>query len=99
MFTLVSPELIQLAMRISDCNQKDFSTMIGRSQAQISKYLSGKSEIPAEVSIRCMNIIRQVEPEKDSHIELLFRVSVLNDERHQPLRRALMEVIRAWEEK
>lgn len=99
MLLLNGPEVINLAMRKLALNQKQFSILLGKSQSQISKYLTGCCDIPGDVCIRCMNIIADAGIENDGHIELLLKALKLQGEGSRPLRRALLEMINAWNEK
>ncbi|AUU99608.1 hypothetical protein PUATCC27989T_05198 [Phytobacter ursingii] len=99
MLVLSGSEIIKLAMNKTELNQHDFSILIGRSQSQVSKYLTGKSDIPSDVNIQCMNIIKNIKPDKDSHMELLIKVIQLQGDDNKALRRVLMELILAWQER
>jgi len=96
MLLLTGPEIVNLAMKKLALNQRNFSKLLGKSQSQVSKYLTGSCDIPGDVSIRCMNIISNTGLESDSHMELLFKVLKLQGEESRPLRRALLEMINAW---
>lgn len=99
MLVISGPEIVKLAMSKTSLNQRGFAKLIGKSQAQVSKYITGSSDIPGDVNIHCMNIITGKEPDKDSHIELLVKVIQLNGEENKALRRVLMEMILAWQAK
>lgn len=96
MLILTGPEIIKLAMKKSSLNQRDFSSLIGKSQSQVSKYITGNSEIPGEVNIHCMNIITTSEPDNESHTELLVKVMQLHGENNKALRKVLLDIIEAW---
>ncbi|MNO73202.1 hypothetical protein D3C76_641630 [compost metagenome] len=86
-------------MKKKALNQREFAQEISRSQAQVSKYLSGNCEIPGDVIIRCSNIIMCSSPEPDNHIELLLKVNQLQGDEHLAIRRALMGMINAWQDR
>ncbi len=90
------PELIKRAMSLKGTRQHEFAREIGRSQAQLSKYLSGKTSIPADVSIHCMNILRENNNTECGVEELICELMALRGEVHKEIREALMKVIRAY---
>lgn len=92
----ISPEIIKEAMHLSGHKQHDFSKLIGKSQAQLSKYLSGKTEIPASVIIHCMNILRRYNQTGHSTDALFLEILELKGEEHRPIREALMSMIAAY---
>ncbi|MCL2893745.1 helix-turn-helix transcriptional regulator [Brenneria sp. MC1SB4.1] len=83
-------------MQATGLKQRDFSEIIGKSQAQVSKYLSGKTEVPDYVNIHCVNIIREHSQLGSSVEELLFEIQGLEGEEHRSIREALMGVISAY---
>lgn len=91
-----SSGLIRKAMQATGLKQRDFSELIGKSQAQVSKYLSGKTEVPGCVKIHCMNIIKKHSQKGSSVEELLFEIQDLEGEAHRSIREALMGVISAY---
>ena len=98
MLILTGSEIVNLAMKKQTLTQKQFSSLLGKSQSQVSKYLTGSCDIPSDVSIRCMNILMNADLDSDCHMELLFKVMKLQGEGLRPLRRALLEMISAWNE-
>ena len=96
MFAINHPEMIKLAMKKSSLNQQEIAKKIGKSQAQVSKYLNRTSMPPEETIIHLMNIIASY-PSDDSHFfELLTQVYTLNGEEHKDLRVALAKIIHAY---
>ncbi len=96
MFSIDHPELIKLAMKQKGLNQTGLAHLIGKSQAQISKYLN-QTSIPSDaVIIRIMNIISESPPEDGHFFELLRLIYTLNGEQHKNLRIALTKTIDAY---
>ncbi|MCA0952148.1 helix-turn-helix transcriptional regulator [Shewanella chilikensis] len=96
MFLLSEPEAVKLAMKKSGLKQADFAKKIGKSQAQISKYISGYSKPTTKIYIHCMNIIRSCEQGDGSLLDLMNEVSGLDGEKHEHMRHALIETIKAY---
>ncbi|KFX11864.1 hypothetical protein N6P31_22035 [Pectobacterium betavasculorum] len=69
---------------------------MGKSQAQLSKYLAEKGSIPAEVMIRCMNILKEGNFPEPGVEELIYELISLKGDAHKEIREALMKVIRAY---
>ncbi|WP_283160744.1 helix-turn-helix domain-containing protein [Serratia proteamaculans] len=86
-------------MQIMGMNQRDFSREIGKSQAQVSKYLTGKTDIPDEIKIHCMNILSNHNSTGSSMEELISEVLTLQGDMHNEIRGALMNVISAYRKK
>jgi len=95
MFTS-SSGLVRKAMQATGLKQRDFSELIGKSQAQVSKYLSGKTEIPGRVKIHCVNILKEHSQKGSSVEELQFEILELEGEEHRSIREALMGMISAY---
>lgn len=89
-------ELIKLAIEESDMKQAEFARVIGKSQAQVSKYLSGSSKPPDDIIIRCMNIVVNKKSDKSNLLLLLFEISKLGDDHHREMRAALLSMITAY---
>jgi len=99
MFLLNEPEIVNLAMKRTKLNQAKFSKLIGKSQGQVSKYLSGASKPTSEVYIHCMNIISKNPEINSNYLDLLFEVSKLEEEQHNDIRAALLGIINAYNSK
>ncbi|EAQ65268.1 hypothetical protein MED121_18545 [Marinomonas sp. MED121] len=93
---LSESDVVKLALKKSTLSQKDFSKKLGKSQAQISKYISGESNLSAKTYIHCMNILSQLENDDDSLILLLKETSRLKGEKHKEIRKALIDLIKAY---
>lgn len=91
-----APNLIKRAMTTKRMNQQKFSREIGKSQAQLSKYITGKTEIPSSILIHCMNIIQERNAGEASAEGLLYEVVMLDGDTHQEIRDALMKMIIAY---
>lgn len=96
MFLLSEPEVIKLAMKKSGLKQAGFAKKIGKSQAQVSKYISGDSKPSTETYIHCMNIINSSEQGDESLLDLINEVSRLDGDKHKHIRNALVEMIKAY---
>jgi len=96
MFLLSEPEAVKLAVEKSGLKQSDFAKTIGRSQAQISKYISGDSKPTAKIYIHCMNIVNSFEYGDGSLLELINEISSLDGEKHKHMRHAVIEMIKAY---
>lgn len=96
MFLLSESEIINLAMKRTRLNQAEFSNLIGKSQGQVSKYLSGASKPTSKTYIHCMNIISKNSGINNNYLDLLFEVSKLEDEEHNAIRSALLGMINAY---
>lgn len=96
MFLLSESVAVKLAMEKSGLSQAGFAKSIGRSQAQVSKYISGDSKPTTKIYIHCMNIISSSEHSDGSLPALINEVSKLNEEKHLHMRRALIEMIKAY---
>ncbi|WP_338593694.1 helix-turn-helix transcriptional regulator (plasmid) [Shewanella khirikhana] len=96
MFLLSESEAVKLAMKKSGLNQHDFAKKIGKSQAQISKYISGDSKPSTRTYIHCMNIITSSGPSDGSLLNLMHEVSMLDGEKHEHMRNALIATIKAY---
>jgi transcriptional regulator with XRE-family HTH domain len=99
MFLLKESEIVNLAMKRTGLNQAEFSKLIGKSQGQISKYLSVASKPTSKIYIHCMNIISKNSEISNNYLDLLFEVSKLEDEEHSTIRSALLEMINAYNSK
>lgn len=96
MFTIDHPEMIKLAMKKSGLNQQEIAKRIGKSQAQISKYLNKTSIPPEDAIIHLMNIIASYPPDEGHFFELLMQVYTLNGEQHKDLRIAITKIIHSY---
>lgn len=96
MFTIDHPEMIKLAMKKSGLNQDEIARRIGKSQAQVSKYLNKASIPPEDAIIHFMNIIASYPPDEGHFFELLMQVYTLNGEQHKEFRVALTKTICAY---
>lgn len=91
-----SPNLLLQAMAENNMNQMEFSNEIGKSQAQLSKYIAGKTKIPHDVFIHSMNILRRHNIRELTIEEILYEVMTLDGESHREIREALMKMIIAY---
>lgn len=89
-------EIVKLALESSGLSQQEFAKSIGKSQAQVSKYLSGKSGLSAKLLIHLMNIIRQSNDAKGEIYHVLAEVLELNADEDKGIRAALLQTIRAY---
>lgn len=89
-------EIVKLALDLSGLNQQKFAKSIGKSQAQVSKYLSGKSGLSVKLFIHLMNIIRQSNDEKGEIYHVLAEVLELNADEDKGIRVALLQTMRAY---
>lgn len=96
MFLLTEAEAVKLAMRISGLRQSKFAKKIGKSQAQVSKYLSGESKPSTSVYIHCMNIIGAHEQGNGCLLDLINEVSKLNKDKDKDMRQAIIGMIKAY---
>lgn len=96
MLYLKESDAVRLAMEKSKLNQRDFAKKISKSQAQISKYISGESKPSSTTYIRCMNILSDHSKGDGSLLDLINEASELSGEKHLGIRSALIEVIRAY---
>ncbi len=93
---MMESEIIREAYRASGLSQIDFAEKIGKSQAQISKYLSGTSSPKKETIIHCVNILKKESPNESDFFNLLFEVLELKEEKHREFRFALTKIIKAY---
>jgi len=96
MFLLNESEIIKLAKEKSGLNQSDFSKLIGKSQGQLSKYLSGASRPTHTIIIRCVNILESSVEEDGSLLNLMIEISKLDGEKNIDIRKALLATIKAF---
>ena len=96
---LSDPDFLVRAKKAKGMNQNDFSKEIGKSQAQLSKYLTGKTKIPNDIFIHCTNIIRKHNSSSAGVEDLLYEVLMLDGDAHSDLRDALMKMIIAYKRK
>lgn len=91
-----SPNLLLQAMAAKNMNQLEFSNEIGKSQAQLSKYIAGKTKIPHGVFIHAVNILKKHNISELAVEEILYEVMTLDGESHREIREALMKMIIAY---
>lgn len=96
MSLIETSELIKTAMARSSLNQSEFAKEIGKSQAQVSKYLAGSSIPNKDTFIRIMNIIASYQPDQISHIDILIQMNNLDSVRDHELFVALLGMIKAY---
>lgn len=96
MFLLNESEAVELAMKRSGLKQSEFANKIGKSQAQVSKYISGDSNPTTSVYIHCMNIIGSHEQGDGGLLDLMNEVSKLNSDKDKRMRQALIGMIKAY---
>lgn len=96
MFLLSESEAVELALKVSGLKQSEFANKIGKSQAQVSKYISGNSNPTIPVYIHCMNIIGSHEQGDGGLLDLMNEVSKLNSEKDKSMRQALIGMIKAY---
>lgn len=89
-------ELIKAAMIRSSMNQRELAKKIGKSQAQVSKYLAGTSVPSKEAIIHIMNIIASHQPDKINHVDIFIQINQLDPVKDHALFSALMGMINAY---
>jgi transcriptional regulator with XRE-family HTH domain len=96
LFTMSAPpnpemaQLVRSARQKTGLSQEVFARVIGRSQAVVSKYESGKVSPPGGVIIHCMNIMKPSEPAPNVAVQA-------SDPRWRSLFSALHQLNRAVE--
>ena len=63
---MVEPkEIIRLARKHKGLNQKEFSQLINKSQAVVSKYETGQIIPPGNILLRCQKILNKTDTQSD----------------------------------
>lgn len=92
--------IVRKALLISELNQEDFSKKLGKSQSQVSKYLSKKSMPPSDTLIHCMNIISAYEDKTSTETPyqmLLDKVQKLEGSQNSHICEALLGVLNLFD--
>ncbi|WP_375751998.1 helix-turn-helix transcriptional regulator [Vibrio sp. HN007] len=96
---MINPaDIVRKALSFSNLNQEDFSKTLGKSQSQISKYLSEKSLPPSDTLIHCMNIIETHKDKTTTETPyqiLLTKVQKLEGSQNSHICEALLGVLNA----
>ncbi|MGE6315693.1 helix-turn-helix domain-containing protein [Shewanella baltica] len=96
MLFVESSELIKLAMSRASLNQAGIAKKIGKSQAQVSKYLAGLSTPSQEVIIHIVNIISECEADDVKPLDIFIQIHQLDPESDHDLLTALMRMVKAY---
>jgi len=81
-------EIVRIARKKLQLNQKDFGNSIDKTQCSISRYESGDVPPPSKVVMHCMNILNNP-PITDSVEDLIQKICQLRGDEHSRLREAL----------
>jgi transcriptional regulator with XRE-family HTH domain len=96
MTLIETSDLIKIAMTRASLNQREMALKIGKSQAQVSKYLAGTSIPSKDTIIHIMNIISSHQADHINHIDIYLQMSQLDAVKDHDLFAALMGMIRAY---
>jgi transcriptional regulator with XRE-family HTH domain len=89
-------ELIKLVMSRRSMTQNRIAKLIGKSQAQVSKYVSGTSVPSKDTIIHLMNIISESDAGHINPLDIFLQIHQLDPDRHRDFLTALMAMVKAY---